>query len=100
MAQNKVNNVLVIGGSSGVGLATAKISLSNLPGANVIVSSSNKDKLEKAVEEIKASAPSNHGIVDYVVGDIGKLDSQHEDIEEIFKAATEKLGGKIDHVVC
>lgn len=99
MALNTRNNVLVIGGSTGIGLATAILSLSQLPGANVIVSSSNKDKLEKAVETLKAEAAAKNKIIDYVVGDISRFETQRDDVEAILKAATEKFEGKIDHIV-
>ena len=99
MAQNTHNNVLVVGGSSGIGLATAKLSLTQLPGANVIISSSNKDKLEKAVKDIKDSVNAKDSIVDYVVGDMSNFDTQHDDVESMLKAAVERFGGKIDHIV-
>ena len=73
MTQNDTNNILVVGGSSGVGLAAAKLSLSHLTNANVIICSSSEDKLKKAVEEIKDSAKSKDAIVDYVVGDVSNF---------------------------
>ncbi len=65
----------------------------------MIISSSNKDKLTKAAEELKSDAPSGGHIIDYVVGDISHLDTQFDDVEAILKASTEKFGGKIDHIV-
>ena len=88
MAQNTRNNVLIVGGSSGIGLAVAKLALTHLPNANVIVSSANEEKLKKAVEEIKSSASSKHSVIDYVVGDISNLPTQYDDVEAILKAAT------------
>ncbi|KAK4554747.1 hypothetical protein LTR86_008249 [Recurvomyces mirabilis] len=99
MALNTHNNVLVVGGSTGIGLATAILSLSQLPGANVIVSSSNKDKLEKAVEILKAEPTAKDKVIDYVVGDISNFATQKDDVESILKQAIDKFGGKIDHIV-
>lgn len=99
MAQNTRNNILVVGGSSGIGLETAKLALSHLPGANVIISSSNKDKLEKAVAEIGASCKTEGHIVDFVVADLSNFDTQHDDVEKLLEAATKRLDGKIDHIV-
>lgn len=73
MAEQSSNNVLVVGGSSGVGLAVAILALSNLPHANIVISSSSEDKLKKAVDDIKSSNKQGHGIVDYVVGDVSNL---------------------------
>ena len=43
-------NILIIGGSSGMGLATAKLSIDN--GFNVIIASRSQDKLDSALNEI------------------------------------------------
>jgi NAD(P)-dependent dehydrogenase (short-subunit alcohol dehydrogenase family) len=103
MAQNTHNNVLVVGGSSGVGLAVAKLALSHLPSSNIIISSSNEIKLKAAVEDISAAAaksPTDSStIIDYIVGDVGNFDSQYNDIEAMLKAATARFGAKIDHIV-
>ena len=80
MAQT--NNVLVVGGSSGVGLATAKLALSNLPNVKVIISSTSEDKLKKAVEEIKGSVKDRDSAVSYVVGDVSKLVSARHAFQE------------------
>ena len=99
MAQNTQNNVLVVGGSSGVGLAAAKLALTGLPGTNIVISSSTEEKLKKAVEDIKSTSGAKSGIVDYVVGDISNFDSQYDDVEAILKKSVDIFGGKIDHVV-
>ena len=100
MAQNTHNNVLVVGGSSGVGLAVAKLALSNLPSSNIIISSSNDGKLKAAVKEISAAAAKDSStIIDYIVGDVSNFDSQYADVEAILKAATDRFAGKIDHIV-
>lgn len=99
MALNTKNNVLVVGGSTGIGLETAKLALSHLPGSNVIIASSKKDKLEKAVKEIEASASSDGHIIDYVVADMSNLDTHDDEVEKLLQAATKRFDGKIDHIV-
>lgn len=100
MAGNTRNNVLIVGGSSGVGLGVAKLALTNLPFSNVIIASANEDKLKKAVEEMKTSATSKSSVIDYVVADMSNADTQYDDVEAMLKAATSKFGsGKIDHVI-
>lgn len=103
MAQNTHNNVLVVGGSSGVGLAAAKLALSHLPSSNIIISSSTESKLQAAVEEIKSTtskfSKDSSNIVDYVVGNISNIDSQYDDVEAVLKTATTRFGAKIDHIV-
>ncbi|KAF2487519.1 short chain dehydrogenase [Neohortaea acidophila] len=99
MAQNARNNVLIVGGSTGVGLAVGKLALSHLPNAHIILSSSSKDKLEVAVKETKAQAKSGDAPVDYVVGDVGNFDTQFDDVKALLKASVEKFGGPIDHIV-
>ncbi len=90
---------MVVGGSSGVGLAAAKLSLSHLPGAQVMISSTNEDKCKRAVAEIKATGHAKGAIVDYVVGDVGQFDHQHQNVEAVLQAAVDRFGSKIDHIV-
>ena len=103
MAQNARNNVLIVGGSSGVGLAVAKLVLSHLPSANIIISSTSEEKLKRAVEEIKSgtkkSSPGVSPIIDYVVGDVSNFDTHYDDVEALLKAATARFDGLIDHIV-
>ncbi len=77
----------------------AKLALRHLPGARVVISSSNESKCKKAVEEVKSEAPKGDTFIDYVVADIGRFDHQHEDVEAMLKAATEKFASQIDHIV-
>ena len=86
-------------GSSGVGLASAKLALSQLPNSNVIISSSNKEKLEKAVKELQDENKDSKAIIDYVVGDLSNFETQFNDVEGVLKAATARFNGRIDHIV-
>jgi NAD(P)-dependent dehydrogenase (short-subunit alcohol dehydrogenase family) len=84
---NAVNNtlnkkkVIVLGGSSGLGLATAK--LADAQGADVIIVSSNEVRLQKALTELSCNSTS------YVV-DLSK----EEQIKNFFTQT-----GKFDHLV-
>ncbi|EHK19588.1 uncharacterized protein TRIVIDRAFT_216529 [Trichoderma virens Gv29-8] len=92
--------VLVIGGSSGVGFCVAEAALEH--GAQVIISSSNQAKLDKAVsrlsEHIKAA---NLGDADKLLSsktcDLGNPDTIDESVVQLLEFATKD--GKLDHVV-
>jgi NAD(P)-dependent dehydrogenase (short-subunit alcohol dehydrogenase family) len=78
-------NILIVGGSSGIGAATAK-AFAEL-GAHVTIASRNQEKLDASAAEIKSSMGS---IVDTAV-----LDTGDEAAVERFFAET----GPFDHVV-
>ncbi|KAL7907833.1 NAD(P)-binding protein [Trichoderma velutinum] len=94
------HRVLVLGGSSGVGFCVAEAALEH--GAQVIVSSSNQTKLDKAVsrlrEHIKAA---NLGDADKLLSsktcDLGNPDTLDENVVQLLEFATKD--GKLDHVV-
>lgn len=71
--------VVVVGGSSGIGLATAE--LAKKEGANVVIASRNKDRLNAAADKIGARP---------MVADVTSDDS----VAALFKAL-----GAVDHVV-
>ncbi|MBB6270700.1 NAD(P)-dependent dehydrogenase (short-subunit alcohol dehydrogenase family) [Pedobacter cryoconitis] len=60
--ENAINNslngkkVIILGGSAGLGLATAK--LADAYGANVIIVSSNEERLQRALKELSLSSTS------------------------------------------
>ncbi len=84
---NGINNVLkakkivVLGGSSGLGLATAK--LADQMGAEVIIVSNNESRLNKALGEL--SSKSKYYVVDL---------NQEEQIKSFFQEI-----GKFDHLI-
>lgn len=65
-------NILISGGSSGIGLALAKI-FSSL-GANITILARHKDLLESAIIEIKKSALSNDQSFRTISADVSKFD--------------------------
>jgi NAD(P)-dependent dehydrogenase (short-subunit alcohol dehydrogenase family) len=72
-------NVVIIGGSSGMGFATAK--LAKQQGANVTIVSRSREKLQNAVQQL--------GNVQSVVADM----TSESDVHEIFRALD-----RVDHV--
>lgn len=70
--------IVITGGSSGIGYATAALLIEK--GAKVLITGRHQDKLEKAAEKIGAIP---------VRADVAK----EEDIEKTFKAVEEQLGG-------
>lgn len=76
--------IVVTGGSSGIGLETARLAAKR--GAKVVLASRNAGALERAAAEITASGP---GEATYVVADVGR----REDIESVAQAAIERFGG-------
>lgn len=85
MAYRKVGNerILIVGGSSGIGMALAKCCLD--AGANVIIVGRNGDKLKRAREELH-----NPVGLDTIVTDI----AQEDQVADLFKRI-----GAIDHIV-
>ncbi|PCJ01930.1 MAG: oxidoreductase [Alphaproteobacteria bacterium] len=80
MTQKLHNKIAVItGGTSGIGLATAKRYVEE--GATVVITGRNKETLDKAVEELGANV---HGIQ----SDVSKLD----DLDRLYSEVKEKLG--------
>lgn len=77
----KDKRVVIIGGSSGIGLATAKQAISQ--GAHIIIAGKSKEKLKQAQEAL-----SNSYIQTY------ELDNQNKDqLQKLFKKV-----GKFDHL--
>lgn len=87
-------HVLVIGGSSGIGLAVSEGVLAS--GANITISSSSQAKVDGAVSKFKSSY-SDRKIAGIAV-DLGKADSLEADIDNLFKSAV-AANGTVNHVV-
>ncbi|GIZ44932.1 hypothetical protein CKM354_000811600 [Cercospora kikuchii] len=85
--------VLVIGGSSGIGYAVAEASIEN--GCTVIISSSNPDRVQKAVQKIQTAYPSAKNRISGHACNLGDEATLESNIKQLFK----KTGKGIDHVV-
>lgn len=83
--------IVVIGGSSGIGYGVAKAALLE-HAAHVIIGSSSKDKVDRAIERLKADV-ANASVDGAVTGDV--VDGK--DTESV-KAFFAKLG-EVDHLV-
>jgi NAD(P)-dependent dehydrogenase (short-subunit alcohol dehydrogenase family) len=84
--------VLVLGGSSGIGFCVAEAALEY--GAEVIISSSNQDNVDKALDRLRATYPSGH-VTGYAC-DLADPSNVQGNITNLLRSATK--GGKLNHV--
>lgn len=82
-------SILIIGGTSGIGLGVASLCLAH--NAKVTISSSTDKKLSNALGRLKAAYPTAH-VVGYT------CDLRASAVEQSVKALFEKTG-KLDHIV-
>lgn len=97
---NKLHNqrVLILGGSSGIGFAVAEAAVEH--GADVIISGSNQNKLDRAVERLKEHVATANLPPRHIAGktcDLSRSETMEDNIKSLLEFATE--AGKIDHVV-
>ena len=92
------NNVVIFGGSSGIGLAVAKLAITHLPSPNIILCSSNQEKLDNATASVR-DVKGELGIVDSIVADLGNSDSQFDNVETVLRQAKSIFEGPIDHII-
>ncbi|ROW03828.1 hypothetical protein VMCG_05408 [Cytospora schulzeri] len=90
----KNQSILIIGGSSGIGAAAAKLACQE--GVRVAIASSNPRRVDAAVIQIKDSVPDAK-ISGYTV-DISGYDSE-DHLEKLFVQVTEANGGALDHII-
>ncbi|KIN04319.1 hypothetical protein OIDMADRAFT_102581 [Oidiodendron maius Zn] len=87
-------SILVIGGSSGIGAAVAKLAASE--GCRISIASSNPERVANALSKLKAASP-NAEITGYT------CDLNHDDVEarleKLFTDITSATGSKLDHIV-
>ena len=75
--------VLVTGGSSGIGRATARVLAS--VGARVVTFARDQEKLQETLDEIRSTGGEAHGIV----ADVSRI----EDVRRVFEEVDRRLGG-------
>ncbi|KAI0836288.1 putative short chain dehydrogenase/ reductase [Hypoxylon sp. FL0890] len=90
----KGQNVLVIGGSSGIGAAVAQLAATE--GANVYIASSKKTRVDAAVKKIQDAVP-NATIQGYVC-DVNHDDAESS-LEKLFADVNAVAGQPLDHIV-
>jgi NAD(P)-dependent dehydrogenase (short-subunit alcohol dehydrogenase family) len=93
------SRILIIGGSSGIGLAVASACVEH--GARVAISSSNASRVDAAVSSIKSSYPSKTGNIHGLTVDLSRPDTLESQLSSVLSSAVEKISenGKLDHVV-
>ncbi|HXH52028.1 MAG TPA: SDR family oxidoreductase [Sphingomicrobium sp.] len=71
--------IVVTGGSSGIGLATAKMAAQR--GANVVILSRDEDGMRDICDEIRAEG----GRADFVVADVGERDQVRKALQQVIR---------------
>ncbi|KAL2788667.1 hypothetical protein BJX66DRAFT_308489 [Aspergillus keveii] len=89
------SNILIIGGSSGIGAAVAKLAAAEQD-VTVSIASSNPARVEKTIQQIRSAVP-NAQIKGYTV-DVGGDDAEAR-IETLLKEVTAATGRPLDHLV-
>ncbi|KAK4502962.1 hypothetical protein PRZ48_006389 [Zasmidium cellare] len=89
----KGDKVLIIGGSAGIGYGAAEAALEN--GCTVIISSSNPDRVNKAVSKLQHSYPSASSRITGHACNLGDESTLESNIAALFEA----VGDGIDHII-
>jgi NAD(P)-dependent dehydrogenase (short-subunit alcohol dehydrogenase family) len=87
-------SILIIGGSSGIGAATAKLAAAE--GVNVSIASSNPTRVANAIKAISTSGP-HAKITGYII-DLTS-DEVEAHLEKLFTDITTANGAKLDHII-
>lgn len=88
-------NILLIGGTSGIGSAVAQKALQE--GAHITVSSSSEDRIARAVERLRASSPEHASNVRSYAADLSIKERIETTVEGLLKYAAHD--STINHVV-
>lgn len=90
----KGHSVVIIGGSSGIGAAAAKLAC--VEGLKVAIASSSRSRVDEAIKKIQDEVPGAE-ISGFTV-DISGYDMESH-LEKLFTHVTEANGGRIDHII-
>lgn len=88
-------NILLIGGTSGIGFAVAEQALQD--GANITISSSSKERVSQSLERLRTDYPEQVGNAHSYVADLSSKDELEQTVEELLKYASKD--SPIDHIV-
>lgn len=91
-------NVVVLGGTSGIGFAVAEAAWEL--GAKVTISGSKQPKIDNKLSEMKSNNPA--GDVSKLQGfacDLGNKETLEENLKSLFDKATDNGALKLDHIV-
>lgn len=91
--------ILIIGGSSGIGLAVAEACIEH--GALVAISSSNPSRVEAAVEKMKTAYPSKTSNIYGFTVDLSQPSTLETELASLLSSTVTKISknGKLDHVI-
>ncbi|TVY75593.1 Short-chain dehydrogenase/reductase ATR9 [Lachnellula suecica] len=87
------HNLLIIGGSAGIGAAVAKLAAAE--GVNVAIASSNPDRVATTIKILKETL-LNANITGYVC-DVSQADTEQQ-LEKLLTDVTAALGAPLDHI--
>ena len=90
--------VLIIGGSSGLGFTAAEATLESGAGA-VIISSSNPQKINAALDRLKASYPSRSSALYGHACNLADEANLESNVQALFDYATDNGSKKLDHIL-
>lgn len=88
-------NVLVLGGSSGIGFCVAEQALSQ--GASVVISSSQQSKVDAAVQRLQESIPDAARRVRGLVCVLGDVTATQSNLNTLLESVTQTQ--KLDHII-
>jgi len=88
--------VLIRGGTSGIGFAVAEACFEY--GANIIISGSNSERLEKTVQRLRDCYGTVESRVHTYICDLSDEDNLESNVEKLLQAATENGTQKLNHI--